>query len=133
MSFDHQVTCIVNGNEEKKINLYKSKIALYDYSIRKIEGYYDTEIVELFNYMINTYIISTEKISKWLEGEESIDDFDYLDEEMKNHKILLKTLQLCDNLKCNIGSNIISKLISESILKTQTENISDLVNFDDVE
>jgi hypothetical protein len=54
-------------------------------------------------------------------------------EEMKNHKILLKTLQLCDNLKCNIGSNIISKLISESILKTQTENISDLVNFDDVE
>jgi hypothetical protein len=91
MSFDHQVSCTVNGNEEKKIKLCKSKIALYDYTIKKIEGFYDNETVELFNYIINTYIISTEKVSKWLEGEEIIDDFDYLDDEMKNHKILLKT------------------------------------------
>lgn len=130
MSFEHRVICIVNGNEEKVINLYKSKVPLYNYSIQKIPGFYDAETVDLFNYIINTYIISTEKISKWLDGSETIDDFDYLNDEMINHKILLKTLQLCENLKCNIGSDIISKLISESILRTPMDNVSQLVNFE---
>lgn len=133
MSYDHQIICVVGKNEERKITLCRAKLSLYDYSIKKIDGFYDDDVVDLFNYMINTYIVSTERISNWLKGEIDIDDFDYIDSEIKNHKILLRVLKLCNELKCDIGSDIISKLIAISILKTPPEKISNLVDFNDVE
>ena len=131
MSYDHQVTCIINGNEERKIVLNRASLNLYDYTIKKIEGFYDEETIELFNYMINTYIVSTERISEWLKGGTEIDDFEYLDEKITNHKILLHVLRLCNQIRCDIGSEIIAKLISISILKTPESDIERLVNFTD--